>query len=226
LFAVLLKSEQEPAPVTATRSPTPSTPVPLFAVLLKRRQLMAMPFAAGVVLAQGKTEGALMSRVRVEIFSDFQCPGCKSLHESTVNPLRDEYVASGKVQLVHHEFPLPMHAYAREAACLACAADKLGLYRKVSDALFHDQEIWSANGQLDAALAKVLKPAELTKLKALAKDPAVVAQVESDLALGKRVPIDQTPTMLVTFKGKSQPVKGAISYPIFKRYIDSLLAMQ
>ena len=192
--------------------------------MFTRRELMVMPVAAGAVLAQGKTEGVLMSRVRVEIYSDFQCPGCKVLHESTVKSLRDEYVASGRVQLVHREFPLPMHAYAREAAGLACAADKLGWYRKVSDALFQDQPIWSANGQLDVALAKVLKPAEIVKLRALAKDPAVVALVDADLALGRKIPIDQTPTMIVTHKGQTQPLKGPIAYPIFKRYIDMLLA--
>ena len=72
----------------------------------------------------------------------------------------------------------------------------------------------------------MLKPAEITKLRTLAKDPAVIAQVEADLALGKKVPIDQTPTMIVTHKGQMQPLKGAISYPIFKRYIDMLLATQ
>lgn len=160
----------------------------------------------------------------MEVFSDFQCPGCKQLHESTIQAFRNEYVSSGKVQLVHREFPLPMHQYAKQAACLACAADKLGQYQKVSDALFRDQQVWAANGRLDDTLAKVLSPAELTKLKTLAKDPKVVAEVESDMALGMKAPVGQTPTMFVTYKGKTQPITGAVSYPIFKRYIDMLLA--
>ena len=192
--------------------------------MFTRRELMVMPVAAGVVLAQGKTEGVLMSRVRVEIYSDFQCPGCKVLHESTVKALRDEYVASGRVQLVHREFPLPMHAYAREAASLACAADKLGQYAKVSDALFRDQPVWAANGRLEDTLAKVLTPAELAKVKALAKDPKTLAEVDADLALGAKVRIGQTPTMLVTHNGKTQMLTSLPTYPIFRRYIEMLLA--
>lgn len=165
-----------------------------------------------------------MTRVKVEVFSDFQCPGCKTLHESIVKSVRDEYVATGRVYLVHREFPLPMHGYAKEAALLACAAEKLGWYRKVSDALFQDQQAWSANGLLDVSLLKVMKPAELAKLRALSKDPAVLALVESDLALGKKVPVAQTPTTVVTHNGKSQIFPGGISFPIFKRYVDMLLA--
>ena len=185
--------------------------------------LLGLP-ASFSLLAQGKVEGVTGTRIRVEVFSDFQCPGCRQLHENTLQAFRNDYVSSGKVQLVHREFPLPGHAFAKQAACLACAAEKLGQYRKVSDALFRDQPVWSANGKLDETLAKVLSPAELSKLKALAKDPKIIAEVEADVALGLKAPIMQTPTMLVTYKGKTQPITGAVSYPIFRRYIDMLLA--
>ena len=189
-----------------------------------RRYLMAMPVAAAIVRAQGKYEGPPMTSVKIEVFSDFQCPGCKTLHETVIRSLRDEYVSSGRVHLIHREFPLPMHPFAAEAARLACAAEKLGWYRKVSDALFQDQQRWSATGQLDFALAPILKPAEIAKLRALAKDPAVIALVESDLAIGKKLPVGQTPTTVVTHNGKPQIFAGGISYPIFKRYVDMLLA--
>jgi protein-disulfide isomerase len=192
---------------------------------LTRRNLLALPLATAVARAQGgKYEGPVMTRVKVEVFSDFQCPGCKALHESTIKQVRDEYVASGRIHLVHREFPLPMHPYAREAALLACASEKLGWYRKVSDALFQDQPAWSTNGQFDVSLLKVLKPAELAKLRALSKDASIAALVESDLALGKKLPVTQTPTTVVSHNGKTQIFPGGISFPIFKRYVDMLLA--
>ncbi|MBS1833906.1 MAG: thioredoxin domain-containing protein [Acidobacteria bacterium] len=197
-------------------------------MMIDRRSLLLSVSAAAAALPSfaqtGRVEGVFGTRVRVEVFSDFQCPGCKQLHEGTIRELRNEYVASGRVQLVHHEFPLPMHPYARQAALYACAADKLGQYRNVCDALFRDQQIWSQNGQMDATLAKVLKAAELAKVKALAQDPKIVAEVNADVELGKKAPVTQTPTMLVTAKGKTQPIAGAISYAIFRRYIETLLA--
>jgi protein-disulfide isomerase len=191
---------------------------------MRRRELLLGGAGLPVAAIAQKVEGFTGTRIRVEVFSDFQCPGCKQLHETTLQALRNDYVSAGKVQIVHREFPLPGHAYAKQAACLACAAEKLGQYRKVSDALFRDQQVWSTNGRLDDTLAKVLPPQDLAKLKALARDPKVVAEVEADMALGMKAPIGQTPTMLVTYKGKTQPIAGAISYPIFRRYIDMLLA--
>lgn len=190
---------------------------------MRRREALLLPVASSL-LAQGKLDGTVMAPVKVEVYSDFQCPGCKQLHETSLRQLRHEFVAQGKVQLVHREFPLPMHKYAREAACLACAAEKLGKYNVVSDALFREQDLWSANGRLDDTLAKVLAPAELAKLKALAKDPKVVAEVEADIAAGKKADLKQTPTMVFSRKGTVQPVSGAVEYGILRRYVEMLLA--
>ncbi|BDC50611.1 hypothetical protein F183_A29270 [Bryobacterales bacterium F-183] len=191
---------------------------------IHRRSFLLSASALPLLAQSGRVEGVFGTRVRVEVFSDFQCPGCKQLHEGTLRELRNEYVASGRVQLVHREFPLPMHPFARQAALYACAADKIGQYKTVSDALFRDQQIWSQNGQLEATLAKVLKPADLAKLKTLSQDPKVAAEVNADIALGMKAPVNQTPTMLITAKGKTQPIAGAISYAIFRRYIETLLA--
>jgi protein-disulfide isomerase len=189
---------------------------------MRRRDLLLLP-AAGSVLAQGKLDGTVMAPVKLEVYSDFQCPGCKQLHEGPLRQLREEFVAKGKVQLVHREFPLPMHKYAREAAHLATAAEKIGKYNVVSDALFRDQDLWSTTGRLEETVAKVLSPAELVKLKALAKDPKIAGEVEADRAAGTHYDLKQTPTMVFTRKGQSQPVSGAISYAILRRYVESLL---
>ena len=47
-----------------------------------------------------------------------------------------EYVASGKVYLIHRDFPLPNHAHARDAATYACASARINKYEEVCSALF------------------------------------------------------------------------------------------
>src|SRR5215213_7849553 len=89
--------------------------------------------AGGQTPSAGKTRGVPMAAVTIEVFSDFQCPACKTLHEETLRPLVADYVNKGKVYLIHRDFPLPMHAYAREAACLACAAGRVGKYDLIAD---------------------------------------------------------------------------------------------
>jgi protein-disulfide isomerase len=194
---------------------------------LDRRQFFTLPAAAVPLLAQ-KQEGAGKAPVTLEIFSDFECPGCKQLHESTIRQLRaSDLVTTGKLRIIHREFPLPMHRYARQAACYACAAERLGLYTPVADALFRDQEVWSKTGRLEEALARAVPAAKLAQLKTLAKDPAVLAEVEADLARGQKMNTRQTPTMLfLKGNGLPQPVTGVVSYNIVRQYVDMLLKMK
>src|SRR5438552_3780684 len=102
------------------------------------------------------TMGAANAPITIELFSDFQCPGCKGLHESTIRELRRTYVNAGKVRLVYRDIHLPMHRHARLAACYACAAEKLGLYDTVADKLFETQNQWENTGNVDAAVASVV----------------------------------------------------------------------
>jgi protein-disulfide isomerase len=172
----------------------------------------------------GKTRGVPMAKVTLEVFSDFQCPACKVLHEQTLKSLVADYVDTGRVYLVHRDFPLPMHAYARQAAGLACAAAKLGKYDPVADALFAQQDGWSKDGKLEDAVAKAVGPAEAKRISALAKSPDVVAEIERDLQKGRDAKLQQTPTMVVMHNSKSYPVAGVVTYPILRRFLDQLLA--
>lgn len=182
---------------------------------------------AGVVFAQspapsGKTLGTAVAGITIEVFSDFQCPGCKALYEQTMGPLIQDYVRTGRVYLVQRDYPLPQHTYAKQAACYACAANRVGKYEQVCDVLFKKQDSWGTTGKVDETVCSVLTAAEAAKVRALAKDPVILAEVEKDMSLGLRARISSTPTMLISHNGKTQAVPGAVSYPILRRYLDSL----
>src|ERR1051326_518479 len=146
---------------------------------------------------QAKMIGNPNAPVRIELFSDFQCPGCKSFHESLLPVIVRDYVIPGKVYILNHEFPLTMHAYSREAANLATAAATIGKYQQVADALFLNQLSWGTTGKVWDTVAAVLSPADQKKVQALAKDPAILAQVQADLDAGKLQGVPQTPTIVV-----------------------------
>jgi protein-disulfide isomerase len=186
--------------------------------------LSASAFAAAPPTATRKTRGVPMAKVTVEVFSDFQCPACKALHEQTLKPLISDYVDTGRVYLVHRDFPLAMHAYARQAASLACAAARLGKYDETADALFATQESWSKDGKVEDAVVKAVGPVEAKRIRELAKAPDVVAEIESDLAKGREAKLQQTPTMVVKHSSKTYPVAGVVTYPILRRFLDQLLA--
>ena len=193
--------------------------------LLAIALLAAAASAAGPDPVQGKTAGPSAAPVRVEVFSDYQCPSCKRLYEEAVIPMMADYVNKGKVYFIHREYPLAnIHAHARQAAAYASASTRVGKYEQVCAALFRQQQFWSQNGQVDAAVASALTPDEMKKVRTLINTQEIKAEVESDLNLGKLHNVNQTPTMIITHKGKTYPVAGTVNYPLFRRFLDDLLS--
>jgi predicted DsbA family dithiol-disulfide isomerase len=72
-------------------------------------------------------------------------------------------------------------------------------------------------------VCSILTPGEAKKVRALVKDPAIAAEVQQDIQAGKTAQINQTPTMILTYRGKQYRIPGA-NYDILRRFIDQLLA--
>ena len=181
--------------------------------------------SAGSPSAQSATMrsvGPVTAAVRIDLFSDFECPACKALHEQTIKRVKEEFALKGRIRLVHHDFPLPQHKHARQAAILAAAADRLGKFDAVADALFRQQETWSKSGNVEAVVDSVLTPEERGKLREIAKDPAIVANIERDVQHGQRMKVSSTPTMIITHDGKPNPVVGVVSYAVFSKYLNTI----
>jgi len=172
----------------------------------------------------GKALGSPTAPVTLEVFSDYQCPSCKTLYEDTLKPLITDYVFKGTVYLIHRDFPLAMHPHARAAAIYANASLRVNKYELVCATLFRQQAIWAANGKIDDAVATVLTPAEMARVRALVKDPQMSGEMEQDIALGVKANVRQTPTMIFTHKGRSYPVTGSVNYAILRKFIDDLLS--
>jgi protein-disulfide isomerase len=167
--------------------------------------------------------GSKNAPVVMEIFSDFQCPACKALNSSVNQKLMDEYVSTGKVYLVHRDFPLPMHAYSRVAASYARAAAHVGKGEPVEQALFQNQEIWEANGDVKGTVAGVLSPGDMKRVQALVDGKTLEPLIDKDKQLGMSVPVNQTPTTVFHAKGQTYPYAGSITYQVLKDFIDQLL---
>jgi protein-disulfide isomerase len=171
----------------------------------------------------GKSLGSPGAPIRIEVFSDFECPACKALHEQILPLVFKDYVIPGKVYVVSREYPLAMHQFSREAANYATAAARLGKYQDVADALFKNQPVWEVSGKVWDTVASVLTPAEAKKVQSLAKDPSVLSEVQRDVDAGKAAGINQTPTMIVTRGANRFPLAGAVNYNLLRSLLDGLL---
>jgi protein-disulfide isomerase len=181
--------------------------------------------AAGPEAEKSRTMGNPAAPLRMDLYSDFTCPHCKMLHEVILPKLITDYVAPGKAYLVFHEYTLsgPGHQHSNTASLYADAAAKIGKYQQVSDALFATQSSWALSGKVWEAVAPALNDAERKKVQVLFKDPAVAADVQSDLNMGNAARVDRTPTMIITHKGKQTPWSWWENYALFRSLVDSEL---
>lgn len=163
--------------------------------------------------------------IRMEVFSDYECPHCRQFYLEAVRPLLADYGNAGKVCVTYYEFPLRGRKYSRQAARYSQAAWRLGPEKwiQVNDALYYYQSQWSLDGQLESVVAKALTPKEMAQVREWVKDPKLEARIDRDVALGTERGIRSTPTFFVTANGKTEKVAGAVQYPILRRYLDNLL---
>jgi protein-disulfide isomerase len=207
----------ETAPASGASSASPSSTPPV-----------SVPQAGSSIpdLDPREALGSKTAPVVMEVFSDFQCPACKSLFVSTNRQLMDNYVSTGKVYLIHRDFPLPMHAHSKVAAQYSRAAAQIGKLEPVSDALFNNQEKWEQTGDVDGTVAAVLSAAEMTKVRALVKSGTVDAAIEKDRALGQTYRVNQTPTTIFHANGQTFPYAGVMSWDILHQFLDQLLSQK
>jgi protein-disulfide isomerase len=186
------------------------------------------PQSAGAIsdIDPHKAFGSKTAPVVMEVFSDFQCPACKTLYTGTNRQLMDNYVSTGKVYLIHRDFPLPMHAYSRVAARYARAAAQIGKVEPVEQALYQNQEKWEQNGDVDGTVASVLSVADMAKVRALVKGGTLEAGIDKDYALGQGYHVNQTPTSIIHSRGQTFPVVGVVSYDILHNFLDQLLSQK
>ncbi|HYK90535.1 MAG TPA: thioredoxin domain-containing protein [Acidobacteriota bacterium] len=170
-------------------------------------------------------ENYLMGRpdspIKIEMFSDFQCPSCRAFYLDTVTRLLDEYSSGNKVAVIFHDFPLSIHASSRIAARYSLASKVLGRdqYLNVIKYLYTCQAEWSWDGNIEKVLSRILSRGDMEKVKEKLKDPTIEQTLDREVALGNSRKVSSTPTLFVTMGGKEQTVSGGLSYVVLKDFI-------
>jgi len=173
-----------------------------------------------------KESGSATAPLTLEVYTDFQCPHCREFYMAVLPSLTTEFINTGKVRLIHRDFRLPQFQYSKTAARYANASGEIGKYDVVANQLFLTQPDWAQNGNVEGAVAKVLTPAELEKVRAMVKDDAHLDDATvKDEAMAMNVDhIQATPTVVIVYKGKRETVSGGVSFPLLKSYINGKLA--
>ncbi|HVB35780.1 MAG TPA: thioredoxin domain-containing protein [Candidatus Acidoferrales bacterium] len=195
-------------------------------------------------LSAEKSLGSPNAPIKMIVYDDYECPVCGELYEQTLRPLIDDYVASGKVYLIHRDFPLTIHLYSRQAARWVNAAARIGKFEAVERAIFDNQMAWSEYGTenpkgiIKPIVESALTAAEFKRVERLMhgcesnsqseiKGCLVDAGIQRDLAEGELLPVRATPTIVISARGQQYPpMQGVISWPILRQFFDQLLSQK
>jgi len=137
--------------------------------------------------------------VTVIEYGDFQCPYCGLFANTQSLAIDHDYVETGKVKYVFHDFPLPMHANAVAAAEAARSAGDQNAFWAMHDMLFAKQQEWSdlsdpSSRFADYAEQLKLDRAAFTNALASGKYRAAIEQAQQD---GVNAGINATPTFVI-----------------------------
>jgi protein-disulfide isomerase len=99
--------------------------------------------ATNVSLDSFPSKGDANAPVTVVEYGDFQCPSCGAFANYVEPSIDKDYIQTGKVRFIYHDFPLTQHLNAVPAAEAArCAADQ-GKFWDMYKLLFANQAQWS-----------------------------------------------------------------------------------
>ncbi len=164
--------------------------------------------------------------VRIEEFSDFQCPFCKRFHDETLPQIVEEYVRTGKVYFVYRHFPVvdqrdprqESHAAAGAAVC-AGRQNRFWDYHDVLFANHTGENIGDFTERRLQGMAEVLG-LDMPSFNACLTSEDAQAAVTADAVLAVQSGLNSTPSFLIN----GTPVIGAQSFEVFQQTIEAVLA--
>ncbi len=166
--------------------------------------------------------GAKNAPFTIVEFSDYECPACAIFATEFEGLFESKLVSSGKVQFAYRDFPLPQHANANAASlAAACAADhgKFAEYKRI---LFRAQTDWASSSVSEVLnqFADYANQVGLdgTTLRSCIDTASAQAAIDADVAAGKRVGLNATPSFVIN----NFLVSGALPVEAFEAIMAKL----
>lgn len=156
-------------------------------------------------------------------WGDYQCTFCYKFHETTLKTIEEDFIKTGKVNLIFKDFPLngPDSVLAAEAAY--CANDQ-GKYWKYHNELYKnwagERTGWVTSESLEVFARTV--ELDLNKFNDCLESHTYNEKVNQLYAFGQDVGIDATPSFLVFNYEKIIKIRGNQPLEVFLKTFDEL----
>ena len=156
-------------------------------------------------------------------WGDYQCTFCYKFHQNTLDIIKENFIESGKVNLVFKDFPLngPDSLLAAEAAY--CAEDQ-GKYWQYHDELYEnwggEKTGWITRDSLDRFANSV--NLDLIKFNECLNNHKYQDRVKTLHEFGKELGIDATPSFLIFNDQKIIKIRGNQPLEVFLKTFDEM----
>ncbi len=172
----------------------------------------------------GKTSdrGPADAKVTVAVYSDFQCPHCKSYVESVEKQLLAEYVDTGKVHYDYRHYIVISRESADAANASECAAEQ-GFFWAYHDLLFDQQGVQGRDTVSKTnlkAFGKRIEGLNLSQFDACVDSGKYIEQVYREMQTGTDKGVTGTPAVFVNEK----KLDNGQDYQLVKAAIEAALA--
>jgi protein-disulfide isomerase len=170
-----------------------------------------------------RIQGSSSAPVWVVEVSDFQCPFCKTWHDSVYREVRREFVTPGTVRLAYINYPLPNHQNAMPAAEAAMCAGAQGKFWEMHDGLFDAQTVWAPLPNAAAVFDSVARRAgvDVAAMRTCIQQGAMRALIQADAERAQESGVEATPSFII---GGDVLIRGAQPIETFRRAIAQKLA--
>jgi len=168
--------------------------------------------------------------IRIDEYSDFQCPYCAQFYKTTEPKLMEGVVADGTVYFVYNsfgEFIGPESASSAEAAY--CAGDQEKFW-EMHDMILANQEGENLGAFADRRLIAFAENLglDMDKFETCFNGSSYKDLIETDLKEGLAAGVKATPSFVMTYtvngEVKTKLIEGAQTIDVFQQEIDAALA--
>ncbi|MHB1297909.1 MAG: DsbA family protein [Gemmatimonadaceae bacterium] len=136
--------------------------------------------------------GAVTAPISIVVFSDYQCPFCRTLWSALDSLARE---APDSIAITVRHFPLTgIHPQARAASELAECARREGRFRAADSLLFQWPDTVKAERWESVALAIGLQPSQIAVCM---KSVEIAARIDADIAAASSLGATGTPLVLI-----------------------------
>lgn len=171
------------------------------------------------IKADDAQAGPKDAKVKVVLFSDFQCPFCKTFYEEGFKKIMNEYKDSVLFSFKH--VPLSIHDKALVTSLAAECAGEQGKFWEMADRLYGDQKTWSAAKTFNGATYASAAGLNLSQFNQCVSSKKFQEKINADNQTAQEFGISGTPAVFIN----DQFFGGVVPYEQLKQAIDAQMAM-